>query len=211
MSQTSEATVDMSASTIISTLEPEHPFEYAPLDASRREIRIVELLPGESQDRLSCAVHHTRLDERISYETVSYVWGDSSIRSECLLNDCAIEIPISSANVLKQSRLESNSRHLWIDALCINQNDPKERDEQVALMRDIYSLSSGNLIFLDVDLKQAAISVALFGRLWREAAAFTDEFRGMELIIGRRAPSRRVLNEADSAAFFAMVFSPWFR
>ncbi|KAK5171957.1 uncharacterized protein LTR77_003594 [Saxophila tyrrhenica] len=39
-------------------------------------------------------------------------------------------------------------RTLWIDSLCTNQEDTKEREQQVRLMRKVYSLGQGNLIHL---------------------------------------------------------------
>lgn len=186
-------------------------FEYVRLDASRRETRLVKLHPGRDSDPISCTVQHIRVGDTRGYETVSYCWGDGSQRSQCLLNGRPFSIPCSSATVLQQARSVWQARLLWIDALCINQSDRAERDEQVALMRDKYFLSSGNLIFLDVDSTQAANSLALFHQLWREAADFKDGFDNMHIIIGQTAPSKMTFDGADTAAFFAIVFSPWFR
>jgi len=46
-------------------------------------------------------------------------------------------------------RLPHTSRTLWIDAVCINQKDLLERGPQVALMGQIYSRCTANLIHLD--------------------------------------------------------------
>jgi hypothetical protein len=56
-----------------------------------------------------------------------------------------------SANVTTSSSNNTEERDLdliWIDALCINQNDLKEKASQVAKMRDIYSRSACILIWM---------------------------------------------------------------
>ena len=49
---------------------------------------------------------------------------------------------------LAHARLEGWNRHLWIDALCINQNDNVEKSGQVALIGEIYSRASQVLVWL---------------------------------------------------------------
>ncbi|RYP79954.1 hypothetical protein DL770_006429 [Monosporascus sp. CRB-9-2] len=43
---------------------------------------------------------------------------------------------------------EADAWVLWVDAICINQGDIEERNEQVSMMRDIYSSSKRVLIRL---------------------------------------------------------------
>lgn len=45
-------------------------------------------------------------------------------------------------------RLKDNTRTLWVDALCINQEDNDERAHQVGLMGQIYSKSKTTLLWL---------------------------------------------------------------
>jgi hypothetical protein len=48
---------------------------------------------------------------------------------------------------------------LWIDAICINQEDDKERGHQVAIMRDVYSRAIEVLIWLGEARKIAAFQI----------------------------------------------------
>jgi hypothetical protein len=49
-------------------------------------------------------------------------------------------------NALNHIRRDSIDVHLWIDALCINQEDDVEKSHQVQQMRDIYACSSGTIV-----------------------------------------------------------------
>jgi hypothetical protein len=45
-------------------------------------------------------------------------------------------------------RRRSDSRRLWIDQICINQNDIQERGAQVQLMRDVYQKAISTIVWL---------------------------------------------------------------
>ncbi|KAJ4324085.1 hypothetical protein N0V84_004051 [Fusarium piperis] len=114
-------------------------------------IRLVELLPGTTKDPIRCNLRiESRADEQLSYEALSYVWGNP--KPDELMD---IELGGQQAPVtpnlhcaLSYLRLASSSRLLWIDALCINQTNVPERNDQVAKMAAIYQSASSILIFL---------------------------------------------------------------
>ncbi|KAH6674395.1 heterokaryon incompatibility protein-domain-containing protein, partial [Halenospora varia] len=49
---------------------------------------------------------------------------------------------------LRRLRLSGKQRTIWIDAVCINQNDIQERQDQVSLMRQIYEQAEQVVIWL---------------------------------------------------------------
>ncbi|KAF2127463.1 hypothetical protein P153DRAFT_398795 [Dothidotthia symphoricarpi CBS 119687] len=101
----------------------------------------------------------------LCFEALSYTWGsvDGSLDIEVTQiishtrNSLAerIRLPVSTLSVrrnlhdaLTQLRHQRNSRILWIDALCINQNDLNERNLQVGRMRLIYKHASRVVVWL---------------------------------------------------------------
>jgi hypothetical protein len=52
------------------------------------------------------------------------------------------------AEALPLDKSPERWKHFWIDAVCINQRDISERNDQVAMMRDIYSNASFVLVWL---------------------------------------------------------------
>ncbi|KAM6513796.1 hypothetical protein FALCPG4_015009 [Fusarium falciforme] len=60
--------------------------------------------------------------------------------------------------------LEGWGSNLWIDALCINQNDERERSQQVSMMDEIYSRASRVLIWLGSLGKFESTSLVQFSK-----------------------------------------------
>ncbi|KAM6516186.1 hypothetical protein FALCPG4_014377 [Fusarium falciforme] len=77
------------------------------------------------------------------YEAVSYTWGGEDgdyTKTEFILIDGKL-FPITKncAAVLHKIRKPGGTRAIWIDSLCINQNDVNERSVQVSQMGKIFS------------------------------------------------------------------------
>ncbi|TGO15197.1 hypothetical protein BTUL_0043g00520 [Botrytis tulipae] len=119
-----------------------------PLSLSNREIRILILQPLSQGTPIQCTVETISLLSHPSYEALSYVWGDASIRQTITFNDTPFSVTQNLAIALYHLRLPLKSRRLWVDAICINQSDIKERNEQVTLMGEIYSLAKPVLVWL---------------------------------------------------------------
>ena len=84
-----------------------------------------------------------------SYEALSYTWGDPGLpRVPCKVNNQDYAITANLQSVLKQIRKRSNKRYVWVDALCINQDDLAERASQVQIMRRIYECAEQVIVWL---------------------------------------------------------------
>ncbi|KAH6708720.1 heterokaryon incompatibility protein-domain-containing protein [Verticillium dahliae] len=119
-----------------------------PLIPNTRCFRILHLEPSVQDNdtngilRGSLSVASLEGSKR-SYETISYVWGLSSLpKSSILISGIRVPITSSLASVLRQLRRSNQVARLWADALCINQASETEKQHQVQLMADIYELSS---------------------------------------------------------------------
>ncbi|KAN0116731.1 Heterokaryon incompatibility [Hyaloscypha variabilis] len=90
---------------------------------------------------------HTSLDQRPHYEALSYVWGTEKAPDPILLDGQPFYITENLKDALIMVRQGSQKeRVLWIDAICINQNDLSERSAQVRQMRQIYSSAERVLV-----------------------------------------------------------------
>jgi len=75
-----------------------------------------------------------------TYEAISYTWGAPIFSSRIYHASGETFLPItdSLATVLRTFRLPQETRKLWADAICINQEDEQEKALQIPLMRDIF-------------------------------------------------------------------------
>ena len=112
-------------------------YVYKPLLAD--EIRVLELEPCELfEDSLNCKIHQARFDDSLAYTALSYTWGDPSVTSHLAVDGHDLQITKNLDSALRHLRQNKRYWLLWVDAVCVNQMDLKERSSQVQLMKTIY-------------------------------------------------------------------------
>lgn len=90
------------------------------------------------------------------YTAISYAWESEERVQIC---DGGFLNLSKSLGDLFNSLPRQKEHLLWIDAVCINQGDVSERQSQVAMMGEIYTLASSVLVWLGAD---TALSRAAF-------------------------------------------------
>jgi hypothetical protein len=123
---------------------------YRPLGSLRREIRLVKLLPAASERTpIWCVLSQALLDDPDThYEALSYLWGDEKDKKPIDLDGHKFPVTLNLESALQHLRLHDEPRTLWIDALCINQQDDVEKGGQVAFMTEIYKRADTVLSWL---------------------------------------------------------------
>ena len=111
-----------------------------------QEIRLVVLLPGEYSDPIRCGIIHVLLGGT-EFDAVSYTWatekGDDRQSKVVQIGDRhSMHVTINCEYALRQLRDQHTERRLWIDAICINQEDINERSHQVGIMDQIFSTAN---------------------------------------------------------------------
>ncbi|CAD6503703.1 BgTH12-03361 [Blumeria graminis f. sp. triticale] len=148
-------------------------YEYLPLDP--RQVRILTLHPSKSFEgpliiTLRTCDLRTSTD---SYEALSYVWGNPTRNISIECNGAVLEITPSLEIALRRLRLQNEYRVLWVDAICINQDDLEERAQQVPLMREIYPRAAK----VDIWLGEADEDTELALETIRTWAIFNSQYR----------------------------------
>ena len=128
--------------------------EYSALDATREEIRLLNLYPGNHEDPIILNFQVIQLEDKpeLDLEAVSYKWGRPEGCHQIRVGGNAFFVSSSQNQMILDLRFPRTISRLWIDALCINQGDVAERNSQVQLMRKIYSLARGVCIWLDHEI-----------------------------------------------------------
>ena len=75
---------------------------------------------------------------RAIYEALSYVWGNPHPTVFILLNGCRFGITPNPEAALRHLRDLEVERTLWVDAICINQGNNKEKAREIPRMASIY-------------------------------------------------------------------------
>ena len=125
--------------------EPKRAFDsnwFNQLNVDEKEIRLLRVFPAFRHSApIVCDIRSCTLDLASShaYRALSYAWGHPEAEKR--------EITLEGSTLMVQPNLDSALRHLrskvfpliiWVDAVCINQSDLKERGQQVMLMREVY-------------------------------------------------------------------------
>lgn len=141
-------------------------FSYEPLE--KGQIRVLRLQPGTSHEPIVTSLLHLQLrsgeDYVLSdYETLSYTWGSPTPQYTITCNEMPLSVGANLLAALYRLRLPDRERLLWIDAICINQGDIPEKNDQVRSMIDVYRQARRGIVWLgDVqDESELAIACAL--------------------------------------------------
>ncbi|KAI9146935.1 hypothetical protein HJFPF1_12964 [Paramyrothecium foliicola] len=116
------------------------------------------------------------------YTALSYVWGSTENPEYIFLNG-RNKVPVTRNlfEALQTLRLPKKGRRLWIDAICINQQDPIEKESQVRLMQRIYRQADSVLAFVPVseqdqgNLQELIPRIVEAGNCCEEARQSRDE------------------------------------
>lgn len=117
-----------------------------------RTIRLLRLLPGRPEDReIRCELHECFLLDAVGhYKALSYVWGIDVPDDEHLVycNGVIVDVTLNLYSALHNLRDVAITLTIWVDKLCINQENEREQTRQVRMMREIYSSSKEVIIWL---------------------------------------------------------------
>ncbi len=127
-------------------------FTYTPL--SDNEVRLVRLRMVTDHDKtIRVDLITAEWPPPLPYEALSYVWGDPANQPSILIS--AEDDPLRPFQVtqnlhaaLYHLRREDCDRVLWIDALCIDQTNMEEKEQQVRKMDQIYQTASNVCVWL---------------------------------------------------------------
>ena len=111
----------------------------AALDSGSQSIRVLYLhLMGDGEP-VKTTLGVVSLDQAPEFEALSYVWGDGALKQTILIDGARYQVTDALYVALANLRNLDSQRVLWVDAICINQDDTAERNHQVQMMRRIYS------------------------------------------------------------------------
>ncbi|KAH6847694.1 heterokaryon incompatibility protein-domain-containing protein [Chaetomium sp. MPI-CAGE-AT-0009] len=146
------------------------------------------------------------------YIAISYCWDPTSARRGMFLDMKSFSISETVLEVLNQvqaSQHATGSRELlWIDQICINQDDQNEKLDQMYRMGEIYSKASKVFVWLGPTANQSDSALQNMERMLGEVLALNQATATRTDLPDDTAAT---INE-DHGQFYGHLFMrPWFR
>lgn len=185
-------------------------------------IRLLELQPGNDGDPIFATLDEHKLGAAPVYETISYVWGDPTVRESITCDGVVLKITQNLYHALHQFRRPSTSRLLWTDAICINQNDLDERASQVLMMHEIYKSGRRCLVWLGPGDEHSSVALRIIGDiatvLCKEKGIAMNEIdqdldeNGQDLLLNSRLGFDGLPppDSLDWVSLYGFFCRPWF-
>ncbi|KAF2114391.1 heterokaryon incompatibility protein-domain-containing protein [Lophiotrema nucula] len=117
-------------------------------------IRLLVLNPSkDTNEDPVCKIREIQLKNPsdVDFEALSYTWGPLVFDQDLYLGRSRYKVTKSLHSALRYLRFPDKPRVIWVDAICINQNDNAEKSQQLELMATIYKTASCVLVWLGVD------------------------------------------------------------
>ena len=114
---------------------------FSPLLHNGDSFRLLRVLPSLSHGfSIRCKLYTSSISrERDKYIAGSYVWGPPEPKKTILVDGEHFQVRENLFRFLKAFRSRYQSQAIWLDAICIDQDDIEERSHQVQEMKRIYS------------------------------------------------------------------------
>ncbi|KAK0750157.1 heterokaryon incompatibility, partial [Schizothecium vesticola] len=134
------------------------------------------------------------------YTALSYTWGHPKKTHVLRISGAPFAITASLAEALGALPRIASSEYLWLDQVCIDQADDKEKNHQVQIMGEIYSNSHKVIIWTGGEIQGLQLAVDTYISPGRQICE-----RGYYL--GALAKSLDVYAEP----LRQLLLRPWFR
>lgn len=170
-------------------------YSYSSLKPDR--IRLLGLIPHEDENApIQCRLFEYPLQdsgERVHlYEALSYVWGCSDKPYSISIGRRNLPVTANLYAALLHLRDRFIERTIWVDAICINQNNLQEQEQQIQYMAEIYSKASRVIVWLG------------------EAAADSDVALEEIRVAADNESAKPLVSEPIKASILALLQRPWF-
>jgi hypothetical protein len=200
----------------ISNLEPIN--IHAELEPGFTRVLVIE--PGTRDEQISCTLEPMEIlgvreqdestpVERHLYEALSYTWGDATKCQTIECNGKHFGVSQNLFDALINIRLSDKKRTIWIDALCINQENNAEKSEQVQYMYAIYRAATRVIVWLGIEADDSDLimrAMAFIGSR-RNRAAIVRRDHNHECLV----QLARLIKGIETLAKRPWFFRSWIR
>ena len=171
-----------------------------------QQYRVITLKAGVKDDPLKGSLNTCSFANSTAYYAVSYVWGDEPALHPIVLNGQTRYIRTNLYHALKRIRQPVGDIRLWVDSVCIKQDDEAEKKAQVRQMAQIYRNAVGVMVWLGEKDSTSDLGLDLIAKIldsnyrWSSGWWADYGFMALSRLLDRPWFSRRwVLQEAAAS------------
>jgi hypothetical protein len=172
-------------------------YRYSPLSLAGDSIRLLRLKPAKIKSAdIQCELFEYALHNSSAvhlYEALSYVWGSLEKKLPVFMHGYSFDVTDNLYAALLELRNHTMERTMWVDAMCIDQDDQKEKECQLQIMAKIYN--------------QANIVIVWLG----EAAEYSDQVFEQILAAGRDTSTQLSSNNTMQGQIVTLLQRQWFQ
>ena len=168
--------------------------------------RLLKLQRGSLDDPLVANLSTYETEQAPPYEAVSYVWGTLKSTQTLLCNQHHMRMTVNLEAALRRIRLKDRSRIIWVDAICIDQGNDRERSHHVYFMNEVYSNALRVLICMGEDSDGGAANVAALVEEHMQRMVGFNSVKEMPII----ASDDRVLSDPRWVSLAVLMKCTWF-
>lgn len=132
-----------------------HPYPSLPLPRESKLIRVLDVYsstrPDESDTSIQCDLRIINLDSEDCppFAALSYVWGVAAREGHFITcGGYEVKVTPNCHSALRHLKEKLGDFTIWIDAICIDQNNDGEKTNQISLMGDIFSKAETMYVWL---------------------------------------------------------------
>lgn len=160
-------------------LTPAHIASLSYASLALGEIRLLK--PTDAANGLGWTLTIHKLTDDLGFDALSYTWGPQDRTFFITCNDRELHVHhnlYSALPFLAALQKKGKSRPIWIDAVCINQQDEEEKMVQIKMMNDIYRSARMVWVWLGIAEKQDRIgeAIATLPKLIEAANQIPEDF-----------------------------------
>lgn len=111
---------------------------------------------------------------REKFAALSYVWGVASKSRSILCDGFHLSITPNGYSALLDLRKKLGAFTIWVDAVCIDQQNIREKEYQIPLMGEIYSCAAPTYIWLGEGDERSDRAMKLLGKTGILDCFFSD-------------------------------------
>lgn len=163
---------------------------YQALSPEDRAIRLIQIEPLDKdelgadppgQASVCCRLQYASLNETVYYTALSYTWGDPTVTKDIILDGRCVPVTTNLELALRQLAIECRDLQgppplLWVDYVCIDQQNETERTQQVSQMDATFGKATQTVVWLGSSSEDSKLAMDFLRELNRAAVWIRSSF-----------------------------------